>query len=495
MKPRKLFEFLPMKMEILEGDDAKKKAEEQGFLVMLKGTAMNAGRVTLNRTLYPRALVHREISRIQPLLTDGRVIGLADHPGFLSNEVLATAVRWTEAWIEKDSTVKVVGGVLNTEGGRTIHQAMAGGVRFGISSRGYGSTVSETMGDDHDEWELNKDLDGVEFEEIQDDYELESWDVVLKPSNENSFTEKEIKEALARLEAAASNNPEGASLMDIKNLKDLTEKISAEALQTITAELRDGFVDKDEHDKAVNDAKDEGKTEGATEALADGAKIAEATGLSESALGYAKENAEKIEALAETHTPLGEPAQAPADDDKTKTLQDQVNTLSEQIVESESKRQAMADALRAERADTKVRALVDECTKGEVAAGLLAEDVKDRYEASADFDPDNEDSVKAEKEKILKAVEKRKADLSAHLDLEALRPGGKGKSAPEGGDADDVKSKREAFASDHPDFAVESVEDLDIARGAVLGQSDAVLTAKWMEAYGPKALETLPLGK
>jgi len=116
-----LQEFLEVKNAKIDlYEEEEKKAT--GFLGSFKGVAHNVGRITKNKTLYRRSLMHREVERIQPMLGEGKIVALADHPGWDTNQVLTLAVRWTKAWIDNSNDLRVEGGILKTNAGKEVRR-------------------------------------------------------------------------------------------------------------------------------------------------------------------------------------------------------------------------------------------------------------------------------------------------------------------------------------------------------------------------------------
>jgi len=486
MDKKRLQEFCAIRVEILEGEENEKKAQENGFLMMVRGVGMNAGRVTLNKTLYPREIVYREVRNIRPRMDAGRVVGLADHPSmFGGNEVRDSAIRWTSAKINEDNDVVLEGGVLDTEAGNVIAGAYRGGVRYGISSRGYGSVREVEMDEEHPEWELNKDRKGEVVLEIQDDYELESWDMVLKPSNEDAWTESEIKQALARLEAATNTHQE--ETMDIKDLKTLRESVSAEVVDKIVAEMTEGMVKAEDADKAKADA--------VTEALADNEKVCEALGISPKLAAYAKDNSDKLEPCAEANYPLDALDPTKVDEEKTELEKQveaqtkQITALTEKVAEMTDKATSAEKTLRDRERAEALSGIVEAQTVGGRWAEKLAECANDDLELPEDYDGSDAANQAAEK-----MVETYLGDKRAEFEgiAGAVEPK-PGKGTNEGGgekpEADMVKAAREDFAKDYPAL-VPNKYNYENAKGAA---ARAGYGAEFMACYGPAAQEILPL--
>ena len=133
-----------------------------------------------NGRYYPKELWEREIEgfnkKIQQNSTE--ICGELDHPDsqVINLQNASHAIR--KIWWERD---KIMGkleifsdpGLLGTPAGRIAGALINNGLQIGVSSRGMGSL--KQMG---------------EVMEVQDDFELLTWDLVSNPSNPNSWMEK-----------------------------------------------------------------------------------------------------------------------------------------------------------------------------------------------------------------------------------------------------------------------------------------------------------------
>jgi len=473
------------------------KTKQTGFLGSFTGIAHNVGRITLNKTLYRRSLMHREVERIQPLMASGKIVALADHPSWDTNQVLALAVRWTKAWIDNNNDLRVEGGILKTNAGQEVKAAREGGVLFALSLRGYGSVLVKTMGDDSPEWELNREHENEEYYEIQDDYEMETpADIVLNPSSAGSWSDESRKEALRRLESASKTEPE--ELMDkIKNLKTLRENVSAEVADVIVGELTDGMVKKEDADAEQTAAVETAKTEAVTAALADETKIAEAVGMSPALIAYVKANAEKLEACAEAEFPLDALDPAKTAEQKTetekqiKTLENANKAMTEKLDALTAKAEASDKALREQVLEGSLRTLVEAATLGGRWADRLAASAMADLNLAEDFDAADPEKVKIANEMIESYLGDKRTEFEGIANDTAV-PKGKGKGATESGgevDTDDIVEARKAFAEDYPSF-VPSEHNYDNAKASALNNG---LGELFEALYGETAINKVPL--
>jgi len=119
-----------------------------------------------NGRIYPKSILEREVNRLQPQITERRLIGELDHP---SEEVvhLANASHLiTDLQLEGN---KVIGEaeILNTPAGKVLQELIKAGVKMGISSRGTGSLEHDMQEDVY---------------RVQDNLKMITWDMVSDPS-------------------------------------------------------------------------------------------------------------------------------------------------------------------------------------------------------------------------------------------------------------------------------------------------------------------------
>lgn len=140
-------------------------------LLLTQGDKLNRkGRV------YPMAIWTREIPRVKPKVKAGRFVGLVNgSQPFKTPSILDTVVRFSDIWIEeKDVYGDAI--LIPTEAGRDLIELARAGVKIGVESRGYGTTVKRDWTDPAT-GQMHKDV-GV----IQDDYELVAFDLVSRGS-------------------------------------------------------------------------------------------------------------------------------------------------------------------------------------------------------------------------------------------------------------------------------------------------------------------------
>lgn len=116
-----------------------------------------------NARIYPKSILEREVERVRESIQNRTCYGNLNHPESPDVDLENAAILIEEvAWDGNDLMGKAV--VLNTPKGQIIKGIHESGGKFGISSRGLG-TVNESTG------------------EVNEDFELITWDVVPNASN------------------------------------------------------------------------------------------------------------------------------------------------------------------------------------------------------------------------------------------------------------------------------------------------------------------------
>jgi len=148
--------------------------EESGKRPYLKGRLGWTDQATANRRLYPRKLMARELQRLQEDMKARKVFGETDHPSDGKTKLARVSHFVTDAVIESDGEIKgvieFIPGTIN--GDQALAIARAGG-KLGVSSRGFGSTSTDSKGNDV----------------VQEDYKLVTWDIVADPANAGAHPE------------------------------------------------------------------------------------------------------------------------------------------------------------------------------------------------------------------------------------------------------------------------------------------------------------------
>jgi hypothetical protein len=156
-------------------DVLKESREKFGGKIILSGIIQRANTLNQNGRVYPRPILEREIMNYQKLIRENRALGECDHPDSSVVELKNVSHIVREAYMQGDDVYGKIE-ILDTPSGKIIQSLIESGVTLGISSRGVGSTVSQSGN-----------------QVVQDDFQLICFDMVSEPSTPGAFMLKEHK--------------------------------------------------------------------------------------------------------------------------------------------------------------------------------------------------------------------------------------------------------------------------------------------------------------
>lgn len=137
----------------------------------VRGLFQEAEKKNGNRRIYGKTLLEREVSKLQPLLAERRLVGELDHP---NDEVVhLTNASHLVTGLHMEGN-KLIGEaeILNTPSGKVLQELLSAGVKIGISSRAVGGLTYDA---DKDCYNVNENL------------RLITWDMVSDPSCQGAF--------------------------------------------------------------------------------------------------------------------------------------------------------------------------------------------------------------------------------------------------------------------------------------------------------------------
>jgi hypothetical protein len=148
-----------------------RELREKPGVFEVEGIMQRAGSKNENGRVYHRAILEREVKRFtENFINVGNAFGELDHPDSpvvsLKN---ASHVIKELKWSGDDLVGRVE--LLNTPSGNIVKEILKAGYAIGISSRGTGSVQQTNEG----------------FLEVQNDFEIITWDFVSNPSTQNGF--------------------------------------------------------------------------------------------------------------------------------------------------------------------------------------------------------------------------------------------------------------------------------------------------------------------
>jgi len=183
-----LKETIPFTYEFNESTIEQKR---RGVLGVVSGTFQKADVENANKRIYPRGLWEKVLKtpEVKDRLENRAMVGEMDHPQSGATALSRISHVVTENELRPDGTIFGKAEILDTPMGRVAETLLRAGVRLGVSSRGDG-TVKEEGGKSY----VN-----------QEDFRLETYDFVLKPSTPGAYPalteEEQTREDKAILEA------------------------------------------------------------------------------------------------------------------------------------------------------------------------------------------------------------------------------------------------------------------------------------------------------
>jgi len=117
-----------------------------------------------NGRVYPSKILRREIQKMKARIAESKIPGMLEHPKFTSHTELGQVAHLISEvdWLESEKKGIAVSSILRTSKGKDLLILLKSGLKLGASVRGFGNVSASG--------------------EVQDDYRLESIDVVIGPS-------------------------------------------------------------------------------------------------------------------------------------------------------------------------------------------------------------------------------------------------------------------------------------------------------------------------
>jgi len=127
---------------------------------------------------YSRALLDREVERIQSSVKEGSFLGTGDHPKTGVANIATASHIVKKVWLDKKGKGWTELTIVPTSRGKDVMTLINNGAKLGVSARGTGN-VDETTG------------------MVQDDYKFMGIDIVTSPSfGDGAFNKNDIFESL-----------------------------------------------------------------------------------------------------------------------------------------------------------------------------------------------------------------------------------------------------------------------------------------------------------
>jgi hypothetical protein len=140
--------------------------------MIIRGIFGRANEVNNNKRIYPKQILEREVSKLQPLINEKRLLGELEHPERVNVSLtnashLITGLSWNGNVLMGEAKI------LNTPAGKIAQQLIKDGVKLGVSSRGTGS--------------LKESQTHPGVSEVTDSYKMLTFDLVADPSTRGAF--------------------------------------------------------------------------------------------------------------------------------------------------------------------------------------------------------------------------------------------------------------------------------------------------------------------
>lgn len=137
--------------------------------VRMKGVFQRAESKNANGRIYPLQILEREVTRLQPLLKERRLLGELDHPQSAKIRVPFASHVVTNLWLEGNDMWGELE-PLTTNCGKDLRALIHDRVKFGVSSRGTGNLRNEDRG-----------------LIVQENYRMLTFDIVSDPSTQGAY--------------------------------------------------------------------------------------------------------------------------------------------------------------------------------------------------------------------------------------------------------------------------------------------------------------------
>lgn len=217
MAQRLLVDSVPISYQIVES------GENDGKMVV-RGEYAFCGRPTANKRVYTEELMNKQLSRLESSLSERKVFGELDHPEDGRTKLARTSHIVTNLSIDEQGRVIGESEILPTQRGKDLMALLKSGAKVGVSSRGFGSTVTNEKGE----------------EVVQEDYKLVTFDFVADPANHTSYPDvhyedKEDPEMTTKPKEDTKSTPKESTR---EEFAEQAREIFAEEREKIREEVR-----------------------------------------------------------------------------------------------------------------------------------------------------------------------------------------------------------------------------------------------------------------
>jgi Prohead core protein serine protease len=146
--------------------------DKEGKKLFAEGKIGQCDVPTANGRIYTRAVMEREVARLQERINNASLLGAVDHPGDGKARIMEAGHIVRKLWIERDGSVHGKFEIVEeSDAGHNLAAFLRRGASIGMSSRGLGSTHQNESGQ----------------EVVGEDFKLSSYDFVSDPAVSTAY--------------------------------------------------------------------------------------------------------------------------------------------------------------------------------------------------------------------------------------------------------------------------------------------------------------------
>ncbi len=183
-----------------------------GSIMKIMAPFMQSDEENANGRIYPKAIMQKEVDRVQKDIDAGRFLGTSDHPKSGMTELDKVSHIINKLEIDEKGQGWASLSILDTNSGRNLKTILKSGGSLGLSTRGFGSFDKETK-------------------KVKEDYKLAGLDIVSNPSYQKGvFSQDNIFESVDLSEKKRVNTgssgayvKEGIVMKNKKMIEELRE--------------------------------------------------------------------------------------------------------------------------------------------------------------------------------------------------------------------------------------------------------------------------------
>ncbi len=231
MNKQLLTETIPVTFSVI--DEAAVPEEKRDGRMHIEGRFQQVDVKNDNGRRYRRELLERELKSLNERLATG-VPSSADHPSDGKSRFGNVAAKIEEVQLDADGWVKGRMVMLNTAIGKDAQEIIRSGIQVNVSARGFGTLKPGKM------------PDGTDVQDVQEDYNLVTYDLVLsdpgfRGASVKSFTEE--KQTMKTVDELRAAYPELVAEIE-KAAAEKAVNESKEQLTKAITEAKQAEVDK-----------------------------------------------------------------------------------------------------------------------------------------------------------------------------------------------------------------------------------------------------------